>query len=99
MSIGFARLAQMRSDAARKTRCIRTADGWMDLPDDTATTTGLLLRDCEPGTVHTFLRSRPIEARVMRDGFNPCRDDPHETTPTPGEPVDGLHGEGGRSDS
>jgi len=79
------------------TRCIRTADGWMDMPGDTATTTGVLLRDCEPGSVHTFVRSRLIEARVMRPGFNPCVDDPHETTPTPGEDPSGLHGWGGAS--
>lgn len=76
-------------------RWLRIAGGYTTRRDNAVTTDGRVLRNIAPMVDATF---GTLRARVMPVDFDPVRDDPRMQMPEPGEPVDGVHGDGGRDE-
>lgn len=73
-------------------------DGYTLRKPDALTLDGRRCCDLAPHEDALFMvRGRPQLQRRRPDGFDPVRDDPQMDMSCAGEPVDGVHGEGGGS--
>lgn len=74
------------------TRWLRVCGGYTQRLDTAVANDGRAIADIPPMVDAWFGK---VLGRVMRAGFDPVVDDPRMQMPEPGEPIDGLHGDGG----